>query len=261
MSEHNSKCTSFAGPGDVDDKRHDTERKSPESETTAQLQCKEEEGDDADLEQHSDTDEFKEPACIICGVCGKTFTRIDTLRVHEKKHSAKTAQKCADCGKLFSTKRYLDMHMASKHSGAVYICSVEGCRKKFTNAHNFNLHSQAHEGKFKFICNHCGKGFMRKSSLNQHVTGHLGEKPHLCANCGKQFTILSSLTRHKESCGVSTRNFPCPVCNKQFKTERYLKEHALIHDKSNKYQCKICGEELSHRGTLWKHMQRKHNSS
>ena len=237
-----------------------TNVKSLDSGGTVQLRSIPKESDDDDLGQPTETDEFKAP-CLMCGVCGKTFSRIDNLRVHEKKHSAETAQTCADCGQKFSLKRYLDMHIASKHSGVVYNCSVPGCPKKFTTERSLKLHLLAHEGKFNFICNQCGKGFMRKGALNEHLAVHMGEKTFLCSNCGKQFRVLSSLKRHKDSCGVSTRGFTCPVCNKQFKTERYLKEHMVIHDDPKRYQCVVCGEEMSHRATLRKHMQRKHNCS
>ncbi|KAL5965303.1 Gastrula zinc finger protein xFG20-1 [Taenia solium] len=75
---------------------------------------------------------------------------------------------CTECGRLFSRKRNLPVHVDS-----------------------------VHKGKKPFECEKCGKFFTQKSNLKSHLKAvHESKKPYACEVCCKTFTQKSNLRSH-----------------------------------------------------------------
>lgn len=78
-----------------------------------------------------------------------------------------------------------------------WICTFDGCMKRFGRKENIKSHVQTHLGDRQFKCNHCNKSFVRGHDLKRHAKIHTGVKPYPC-DCGNSFARHDALTRHKQ---------------------------------------------------------------
>ncbi|VDK33274.1 unnamed protein product [Taenia asiatica] len=95
---------------------------------------------------------------------------------------------CTECGRLFSRKRNLPVHVDSVHKGKKPF-ECEKCGKFFTQKSNLKSHLKAvHEIPESFL-----KQAERSASIAFIV---LGKKPYACEVCCKTFTQKSNLRSH-----------------------------------------------------------------
>jgi len=155
-----------------------------------------------------------------CSICKKKFKN---LSLHQKtSHSG-----CKHCGKVFTRKFALDMHLAWHENKKNIVCEI--CGKGFNSKVLLRNHSGIHADKPNAVCKICGKTFQQRSSFSRHMqTIHSTEKKHSCSSCGLKFTQSCSLTRHR-----LLKKFDCPnkTCNMKFCNKKLLKEHESIHHK------------------------------
>ncbi|KAF0297777.1 Broad-complex core protein isoforms 1/2/3/4/5 [Amphibalanus amphitrite] len=100
---------------------------------------------------------------LACPVCGKTYTKLDTMRRHIKIHSGETT--CPFCGIVYGM--------------------VTNLRRHIRNAHGQHL-----------VCDICGSSYKHRESLYHHRKKHLGLTK--CPVCGKVCSIVADLRRHME---------------------------------------------------------------
>ncbi|XP_033727553.1 LOW QUALITY PROTEIN: zinc finger protein 250-like [Pecten maximus] len=130
-----------------------------------------------------------------CDVCGKAFSRSNTLVTHKRIHTGDKPFKCEICSRAFRQPGNLTRHRLTHTTVKPYVCPQ--CSKAFNRASNLHTHMRTHTNYKPFICPYCGKGFHQKIDMKIHCYTHTGERPHRCDVCGKGFSLASTLTTHK----------------------------------------------------------------
>ncbi|XP_033944722.1 zinc finger protein OZF-like [Pseudochaenichthys georgianus] len=165
----------------------------------------------------------------FCGVCGKTFDKLRSLRLHEKIHKDMKEFVCQDCGKIFSQKVHLSVHMRTHSGEKPYHCDI--CGKAFSQSTYLTIHKRSHSGEKPFHCSLCGKLFNTSSHLKTHMRYHTGEKPYPCDICGKRFRQSGQMTTHR-TIHTGERPYGCHICGIRYRYAPGLKLHLKSHEKA-----------------------------
>lgn len=88
---------------------------------------------------------LREDDSHLCVICGKTFSRIGNLRIHQRSHTGEKPYGCVQCG------------------------------RRFSQAGDLKKHKRVHTGEKPYYCHQCGKSFSRGENLKRHQKIHIGE--------------------------------------------------------------------------------------
>eukprot|EP00900_Chrysochromulina_parva_P002190 jgi/Chrpa1/11972/Chrysochromulina_OHIO_Genome00003766-RA len=137
------------------------------------------------------------------------------------------------CGKRFAHLSTITTHERTHTGDRPFACTFEGCGKCFSESGHLTTHTRTHTGDQPFACDYdgCGKRFSHSGALNRHKRTHTGVKPFVCDHegCGKCFSESGHLTTHRRT-HMGERPFACEFepCDKRFSQSSSLKRHMRI---------------------------------
>ncbi|XP_075034305.1 uncharacterized protein LOC142095267 isoform X2 [Mixophyes fleayi] len=173
-----------------------------------------------------------------CSECGKHFSRKQSLDVHLKSHTETNTITCAECGKVCPDTSRLLMHMRVHTGEKPFKCTE--CGKCFANSANLRAHYRIHTGEKPFSCSECEKSFRYKSHLVAHQRYHTGQTLS-CSECGKIFIYNSHLVIHRRI-HTGEKPYACSECGKRFHRNSQLIQHVTIHTDEPPFQCEDCNK-------------------
>uniref|UniRef100_UPI0001A2BDCF uncharacterized protein LOC100006445 isoform 2 n=1 Tax=Danio rerio TaxID=7955 RepID=UPI0001A2BDCF len=84
----------------------------------------------------------------------------------------------------------------SMNSTAVKSLACTQCGKRFSRKYGLIIHMKIHAGEKPYKCSHCDKRFSKLRDLKAHRKIHPKEKPYRCIACGRSFMDIFILQTH-----------------------------------------------------------------
>lgn len=174
--------------------------------------------------------------------------------------------------------------------GDLFECGV--CNDEFNSKEQLLAHIETHDGvqfmllhevdeeeeqvQLRYECPHCPLPFESAEDLDHHIKDHFGKENNsnedededekdvgrrrdfVCDICEKKYEKNFALQHHIQTVHYGIKRFACNVCDKRFSLSGTLKKHMNIHGNVRPYKCKECKYSCNQRGTLVRHVQRKH---
>ncbi|GLH03136.1 Krueppel homolog 1 [Gryllus bimaculatus] len=194
----------------------------------------------------------------VCSFCQKRFASkasVDTHQLRAHNVNSDSALSCSKCGKLFTRRSALDVHLRIHSSDKPFQC--EHCGKSFTQKVSRDIHIAKHTGKYNYRCSVCPKAFASQAKLNSHSFVHKTPR-FTCELCGHGFVRQDTLIVHQRS-HKSERPFQCSVCSQTFTSQSRLLSHNEIHREDHPYRCTSCHAQFKQKTGLAAHLRRQHN--
>lgn len=186
----------------------------------------------------------KKKSSLRCKICKKKFAEKSILKKHERE----------ECHLLTG-----DPNNDSNMSGQSKLFRCSFCDFSSIYRRSLSSHLVIHSDLRPFKCQLCGLSFKMKKTLKEHQRTHSEERSFKCDECAVSFKHHKSLYLHYQTAHSDLRPHKCNVCNKRFKRQFILKQHAVVHSSLKPFKCDICDYSTKLRGELTRHKKKVHH--
>lgn len=194
------------------------------------------------------------PIQCTCDICGRLFTSLTSLKVHQRVHNGKGSA-CPECDFVASSVSLLashrETHERERGTAMEFICPT--CGHCSRGKHQFNNHLSRCNRPYQ--CPHCPEVCLGYTVLSRHKSEVHGA--NRCEVCGMCFTTKHLLQRHKPT--HSEPSLSCRFCTRLFKTDRCLTNHERTHTGESPFECQVCGARFKTPAARSLHKKSKHN--
>ena len=114
----------------------------------------------------------------------------------------------------------------------------------------------------QYSCPICEKPFPTQQSVKDHSQEEHADKDGkiVCAPCSKGFDTLARYNIHYRLVHIKSEKKPCPICGKLISRKAISRHKAVVHgDKSEKvFKCDLCDFTTHHQRYIYDHKYNKH---
>ncbi|XP_043190330.1 zinc finger protein 668-like [Amphibalanus amphitrite] len=177
-----------------------------------------------------------------------------SLSVRSEADRRQSRYPCIVCERPQRSKTSLRAHLVSHTGERPFQCSA--CPAAFRHFANARGHLRRHTAA-RCACDVCGRTFLLRADLRRHQRTH-SQRPKLaCHLCPSTFSRADNLARHvRVAHGAEPPpTHRCDLCQKEFKTEAWLKQHMTIHKAAREHVCAQCGRKFALRSYLERHLK------
>lgn len=217
------------------------------------------------------------PYC--CKFCGQRFAKSALRIAHEKTHNGvDTTHICAVCGSSFTRKYSLKLHMRRWHQEGPWLCrhcgkaSLTQMELK-THLYSHNLPRMERESLLYMPDVPLNYGAAKDVDIDgqdtsmQDYNGDPGggteadgidvmsqQEMEMCTECGRDFP--KGYMRYHLKSHEAQKPYSCPICAKRFGYKNNMKSHIKLHTGVKPFCCKVCGAKFTRGSTLRRHARR-----
>ena len=171
---------------------------------------------------HHDKKHLASDSCI-CTECGEGFKSRLALEYHIKKKYGVYDFKCQGCEYQTITEAQLKTHVINVHT-RVFPVQCPECGKGFTHKCYMKIHMSKHTGEKKKKCKFCEISFRLNGTLRRHERIHLKIQPYKCTMCPKGFREGQDLQVHIKR-HLNQKDYVCSNCKRGFIEPAGLRKH------------------------------------
>ncbi|KAJ8354909.1 hypothetical protein SKAU_G00224760 [Synaphobranchus kaupii] len=198
---------------------------------------------------------------FLCSVCGRGFTRRETLRRHDRIHTGEKPHHCHVCGKHFREAFHLTKHR-TVHSGEKnYKCDL--CGKDFGYAQSLKRHGKLHQkGEFEETPTTAGGNNNNNNSTNNSVgiSGGSSGQERDQGNSDSYYCYPQDIKPQGSNTQPPPRLYTCAICWKSFRHHFHLTaHHQAVHEGGERlFCCEVCGKAFAYANSLTRHRLSQH---
>ncbi|KAH3712289.1 zinc finger protein 236-like [Dreissena polymorpha] len=197
--------------------------------------------------EHEKTHNGSEEVTHICAVCGSSFTRKYSLKLHMRRWHQEGPWLCRHCGKASLTQKDLKTHLYSHNLPRL---ERESLLYMPDTPHNFGA-SNAESGSEK-MGEHSDRDV--GTADDQPANASNVQDMEMCQECGRDFP--KGYLRYHLKSHEAQKPYSCPICAKRFGYKNNMKSHIKLHTGIKPFQCKVCGAKFTRGSTLRRHARR-----